>query len=262
MDGQRFLVERTFVYLPGRPSFRLTVVKHHQTDAPTLGHQFLPHPFVIQRHDVAMFIHLQAVDAILYALDMAGLLKCWTRCGRQAIDSHSSCWDSSLEKQLTSTAELRLHTLSSRVINLVTAPFGQVYFDHRGNRKALIIIYYHRYSLDLRIQLTGCRCHTVGQHCGKLLQTEQLIIPRVFVCLGNAGTCYIVMKLVPDDATPDISHQLTRIGARPQPVGHYCHALCSITEVFVLSIVEFHGCLRRVTAIAMQVHRQFTIEYR
>ena len=70
------------------------------------------------------------------------------------------------------------------------------------------------------------------------------------------------MELVPDGTTPYIGHQLTRIGACSQPVSDDSHAFSSITQVFILPIIEFHGSLRGVTAVTMQVHRQFTIKDR
>ena len=142
MDGQRFLIQCTLVDFPSGPSLRLTVVKHHQTDAASLCHQFLPHPLVKQRDNVSMLIHLQTVDTVFYALDMTGILFCRARCGRQAVNRHAHSRYCSFKEQLSVGCQLCLHPTATSIAHLIAASYRQVYLYKRGNGEALIIIYH------------------------------------------------------------------------------------------------------------------------
>ena len=99
-------------------------------------------------------------------------------------------------------------------------------------------------------------CH----HVAEGLQSQQLVVPRELIGAGNAGARHVIVELMPDDALPVLREALRGIAGQSQPVGHDSRALSSVAEVFVLSVVELHGRLRRVAAVAMHVHRQFAIE--
>ena len=64
---------------------------------------------------------------------------------------------------------------------------------------------------------------------------------------------------MPDDALPRLRHLLDGVAVGAGPVGHHGRTLGSVAQVLVLSVVQLHGGLRRVAAIAVQVHRQLTV---
>ena len=99
------------------------------------------------------------------------------------------------------------------------------------------------------------------QHIRELLECQQLVVPRELVGTGNAGTSQVIVELMPDDALPRIGHHISWIAGSAQPVGHHCCTFSRITQVFVLTVIQFHDCLRSIAAVAMNVHRQLTVEY-
>ena len=158
--------------------------------------------------------------------------------------------------------DLRLHLLAFRRHHDIVAPFRNLHFSHRTSHESLVVIHYQRHALHLHVHTRGYCRHAMCEDIGKLLQCKQLIVPRELIGTWDRRAGDIIVELMPDEALPGIGEQGTGVGSATQPFCHHGGAFGSIAQMFVLPVVELHRSLRRIAAIAMHVHWQFTIEDR
>ena len=139
-------------------------------------------------------------------------------------------------------------------------PVTNVHLHQSLHGERLAVIHHYGRTFHLRVHLPSHTADARREHVGKLLQRQQLVVPRELICPRNARSRHVVVELMPDDAAPGVGHHSDGIAIGTHPVGHHRRALGSIAEVFVLPVVELHRCLRRVAAVAVQVHIQLAAE--
>ena len=260
VNGLWSLVERGFLNLPGRPGWRVAVVEHHKADALAAGHQLALCLLVVERLYVAIFIHTQPI-ALVLNLAARLRLRGGLRSPRHAVDGHTRRRQRGLEHHLSLVGQiLRRHLLSVRPGN--GHPACRIDADQRLHGEGLSVIHYQRRAAHLGVHAAGNARYAGGHHIGKLLQADELVVPRELVGPGDRGAGQVVVKLMPDDPSPCVGHLADRIFTGSQPVGNDGRALGSITQVLVLTVVELHRSLRRIASVAVQVHRELALELR
>ena len=138
----------------------------------------------------------------------------------------------------------------------------QFHLANGGDREGFIVIDHNGLTADVGVHLANDGADAMGEHVGEGLQAEQFVIPRELVGPRNAGAREVVVELMPDDTAPGLGELLSRIVGRAEPVGHDGSTLCCIAQMLVLSVIEFHRCLRGVASVAVQVHGELAVEER